>query len=57
MHDTSESTIFEMAASGNFLDGGSIWLFFGEAKHGGTEFCQTGSVRQRAPIIMKVPCQ
>ena len=43
-----------MAASGNFLDGGSIQLFFGEAKHGGAEFSQTGFVRQRAPIIMKV---
>ena len=49
-----ESTVFEMAVFGNFLDGGSIGLFFGEAKHGGAEFCQTGFVRQRALIIMKV---
>ena len=51
-----KSTIFEMAASGNFLDGGSINFSLGEAKHGGAEFCQTGFVRQRAPIIMKVLC-
>ena len=51
-----KSTIFDMAALGNFLDGGSIGLFFGEAKHGGAEFCQTGFVRQRAPIEMKVLC-
>ena len=37
-----KSAVVETLDFENFLDGGSMYLTKGEAKHGGAEFCQTG---------------